>query len=290
VPITNEIENMTISIHALTTADLDRADAIQQAAYGGGSRKDRLQLYLSLQPDGWLLATLDGEPAGIAGGTNYGTVGHIGLVAVDPSKQRRGVALALMQHLLGWFAQQNCPVIQLDASDAGAPLYRQLGFVEDEKTLGFTQDDCALRPAQSERVTRLSAADIPLLAAFDTPIFGGERSAVFAAALAAAPERAFVARDAEGQVSGYLFAQQLVLGPWAARTPADAEALLAAALALPFEGAIRTLTPGSNADAGQLLMRYGFSPQRLLHRMRRGGTAAAGQRSLLYGQASLAIG
>jgi GNAT superfamily N-acetyltransferase len=281
---------MTIAIHTLTPADLDHADTIQQAAYGGGSRKDRLQLYLSLQPDGWLLATLDGEPAGIAGGTNYGTVGHIGLVAVEPSKQRRGVALALMEHLLGWFAQQSCPVIQLDASDAGAPLYRQLGFVEDEKTLGFTQDDCALRPTPSERVEQLNIADISALAAFDTPIFGGARAAVFAAALAEAPERAFVVRDREGQISGYLFAQPLVLGPWAASTPADAEALLAAALALPFGGAIRTLTPGSNADAAKLLMHYGFSPQRLLRRMRRGGAAAAGRRSLLYGQASLAIG
>ena len=120
---------MTISIHTLTAADLDRADTIQYAAYGGGSRKDRLQLYMSLQPDGWLLATLDGEPAGIAGGTNYGSVGHIGLVAVDPSKQRRGVALALMEHLLSWFAELRCPVIQLDASEAGAPLYRRLCFV-----------------------------------------------------------------------------------------------------------------------------------------------------------------
>lgn len=281
---------MTITIHTLTTADLDRADTIQQAAYGGGSRKNRLQLYLSLQPDGWLLATLDGEPAGIAGGTSYGTVGHIGLVAVDPSKQRRGVALALMEQLLSWFDQQSCPLIQLDASDAGAPLYRKLGFVEDEKTLGFTQDDCALRPPHSERVGRLSAEDIRALAAFDAPIFGGERAAVFAAALAEAPERAFVARDPAGQIGGYLFAQPQMLGPWAARTPAAAEALLAAALMLPFDGAIRTLTPSSNADAAKLLMRYGFSPQRLLHRMRRGGAAAAGQRSLLYGQASLAIG
>src|SRR5215212_10105881 len=104
---------MTIAIHTLTAADLDQADAIQQAAYGGASRRDRLKLYLSLQPDGWLLATLDGAPAGIAGGMNYGTVGHIGLVAVDPSKQRRGVALALMEQLLGWFAQQSCPLIQL---------------------------------------------------------------------------------------------------------------------------------------------------------------------------------
>ena len=281
---------MTISIHTLTAADLDRADAIQQAAYGGGSRKDRLQLYLSLQPDGWLLATLDGEPAGIAGGTNYGTVGHIGLVAVDPSKQRHGVALALMEHLLDWFAELRCPVIQLDASEAGAPLYRRLGFVEDEKTLGFTQDDCVLRPAQSERIGLLNVADIAALTAFDTPIFGGERAAVFAAALAEAPERAFVARDSERQISGYLFAQPQVLGPWAAHTPADAEALLAAALTLPFAGAIRTLTPGSNADAAKLLMRYGFSPRRILRRMRRGGATAAGRRSRLYGQASLAIG
>src|SRR5258706_13347008 len=152
---------MTIAIHTLTAADLDRADAVQQAASGRGSRRDRLQLYLSLQPDGWLLAKLDGEPAGIAGGTNYGAVGHIGLVAVDPSKQRRGVALALMEHLLDWFDAQRCPIIQLDASEAGAPLYHKLGFVEDEKTLGFTQDDCALRPAQSERVGHLLAADIP---------------------------------------------------------------------------------------------------------------------------------
>src|SRR5690349_10884829 len=197
---------MTISIHTLTAADLDCADAIQQAAYGGGSRKDRLQLYLSLQPDGWLLARLDGEPAGIAGGTNYGTVGHIGLVAVDPSKQRRGVALTMMEHLLGWFAAQRCPIIQLDASAAGAPLYQRLGFVEDEKTLGFTQDDCTLRPAQSDRVSQMLSADLPTLVAFDAPIFGGERASVFAAALAEAPERAFVARDADRQISGYLFA------------------------------------------------------------------------------------
>src|SRR3954467_12208774 len=148
---------MTISIRLLTAADLDRADVIQQAAYGGGSRKDRLEFYLKLPPDGWLLAMLDGEPAGIAGGTNYGPMGHIGLVAVDPSKQRRGVALAMMEHLLNWFADQHCPVIQLDASDAGAPLHRKLGFVEDEKTLGFTQDDCALRPTPSARVVPLRA-------------------------------------------------------------------------------------------------------------------------------------
>jgi GNAT superfamily N-acetyltransferase len=281
---------MTISIRTLTASDLDVADRILQAAYGGASRRRQLELYMRLQPEAWLLAALDDQPAGVAGGTNYGPVGHIGLVAVDPAWQRRGIALTMMQWLLDWFDRQECPVILLDASASGAPLYRKLGFVEDEKTIGYLLDDCALPLHASEQVGPLRAEDVAALVAFDAPIFGAERPAVFAALLGEAPERALVARDADGRISGYLFAQSQTLGPWVARTPAAAEALLAAALLLPFEGAPSVLAPGSNADAVTLLLRYGFSPRRSLSRMRRGGAAHPGQRGLLYGQTSLAIG
>jgi hypothetical protein len=196
----------------------------------------------------------------------------------------------MIEWLLDWFDRQGGPVILLDASEAGAPLYRKLGFVEDEKTIGYLLDDCALPLHPSEHVGPLRAGDIAALVAFDAPIFGAERPAVFAAQLEEAPERAFVARDADGQISGYLFAQAQTLGPWVARTPAAAEALLATALALPFEGAPNALAPSSNADAATLLLRYGFSPRRSLRRMRRGGAAHPGQRAMLYGQASLAIG
>jgi hypothetical protein len=136
----------------------------------------------------------------------------------------------------------------------------------------------------------MSVGDVEALARFDAPIFGAARPAIFAALLDKSPGRAFIARDADGQISSYLFAQEQTLGPWAARTPADAEALLAAALLLPFQGAPSVLVPGVNADAAKLLMRYGFSPQRSLRRMRRGGDDHPGRRALLYGQASLAIG
>jgi GNAT superfamily N-acetyltransferase len=281
---------MTITIRSLTEADFGIADTILQAAYGGASRKKRLQFYLRLQPDGWLIAAIDGELAGVAGAIDYGPVGHIGLVAVHPTQQRRGIARALMEWLLAWFDQRGCPVIRLDASAAGAHLYDQLGFVEDEKTVIFRQDDCTPRSAPSPRIWPLRPADIPGLTTFDAPLFGAERAAVFSGLLAEAPGRAFLARDADGQVSGYLFAQSQVLGPWAARTPAEAEALVAAALRLPFEGVPGAIVPSSNADAAQLLMRYGFSPQRSLSHMRRGGAGPIGRRAQLYGQTSLAIG
>lgn len=281
---------MTISIRTIDESDIDLADAIQAAAYGNGERRALIRMYQRLQPDGWIVASLDGEPAGFAGAIAYGPLGYVGLVSVLPALQRRGVAKAMMDYLLEWMRAHGDPVVALDASESGAPLYERLGFVDDEQTVVFVQDDCAALPRLSERVVSLLPADIPAVTAFDAPIFGAGRPAVFRYLLAEAPERAFVARDAGGAVSGYLFAQSGVIGPWAARTAAEAEGLLAAALRLDYAGPPRVLAPGSNGDAALLLMHYGFSPRRALRHMRLGGDGPVGQRTLLYGLTSFAIG
>jgi GNAT superfamily N-acetyltransferase len=280
---------MSITIRNLTPADLDLADAIQSEAYGSGGRRAQLALYLQLQPDGWILAQLDGQPAGIAGATDYGSLAYIGLVSVLPAMQRRGVAQAMMAHLLGWLQGRGDPVVVLDASEAGAPLYERLGFVDDEQTLVFTLDDCAIQLRESDRVVPLREADLPALAAFDAPIFGADRAAVLRSLLAQTPGRVFVARAGEA-IDGYLFAQANTIGPWAARSVDAAEALLATAMRLGFDVPPRVLVPGSNAAAGPLLMRYGFSTRRSLRHMRLGGAGPVGRRERLYGLASFAIG
>lgn len=281
---------MNPDIRVLTPADLDTADALLVAAYGGTSRRDRLASYLVLQPDGWFLALWDGRPAGVAGVTNYGPMAYIGLVGVDPAYQRRGIAMALMRHLLLWSAEHGNPVLQLDASPAGAPLYERLGFVDDGQTVSFMHEGRVLDPPHSERVVPLQAAEIPALVAFDTPIFGADRAAVFELLLAEAPERAFVARGGAGEISGYLFAQSATIGPWAARTAADAEVLLGAALRLSYNLGPFVLAPSTNPNTNRLLQRYGFSSNRSLRHMRLGGSGSVGQRELLYGLASFAIG
>jgi GNAT superfamily N-acetyltransferase len=285
--------HVTITIRSLTEADLDAADIVLEAAYGpplGPRHKDRLRRCLNLQSDGWLLALLDGTPAGMVGAMDYGPFAYIGLMAVHPSAQRRGIGLALMERLLAWLDTRGCPVALLDATDMGAPLYARLGFVEDEKTFMFRRDDCMLEPPPSKRVSQLRADDLPPLVDFDTPIFGTERPTVFASYFADDPARALVVRDESGRISGCLFAQAQMLGPWVARTQADAEALLATALTLSYAGAPSVIFPVSNAAAAPLLLRHGFSPRRTLSHMRRGGAIAPGQRSRLYGQASFVLG
>jgi GNAT superfamily N-acetyltransferase len=279
-----------ITIRTLTDQDLDIADAIMVPAYGvPRSRKRDLRRYLALQPDGWLLALLDGQPAGMGGAIDYGAFAYIGLMAVLPALQRRGVASAIMERLLGWIAARGCPTALLDASPAGERLYEKLGFVDDDTVVQYIQDDCAVRPRPSAHVALLVETDLAALESFDTPIFGASRAAVFAAMRAEQPDRAFVARDQDGALAGYLFAQPQTIGPWAARDSTTAESLLAAALALDFEEAPRVLTPGANSQAAGLLLRYGFSPQRALRHMRR-GSAVSARRDVIYGQASYAIG
>ncbi len=282
---------MTLTIRIMTEADLDAANEVVTAAYQPpASRRRELGRYLALQPDGWLLAALDGEPVGVVGAIDYGPFAYVGMMSVHPQVQRRGVGLALMERLLAWLDGRGCPAALLDATEAGAPLYERCGFQDDAKSLMFLQDDCALRPRVPERVRRLRPPDLAALVEFDAPIFGAQRPAVFESFLADLPDRAFIAHDAAGLIAGYLFAQRRLLGPWAARTAEDAEALLAAALPLQYESTPTVIVPGTNATAAPLLMSYGFSPQRVLRHMRRGGSAAPGRRALLFGQASFALG
>lgn len=281
---------MTITIRTLADSDLAAADAILSAAYRTPSRWDELRRYLALQPDGWLFAVRDDQPLGVGGMLDYGPLAYIGLIAVLPDAQRQGIGRAIMERLLALLDERGCPIALLDASPAGAPLYATLGFVEDDRTLVFQKDDCTQRPTPSEQVRVLNAGDLDALVAFDTPIFGADRRRVFADIVQRWPGRAFVARNAAGAIEGYLFAQERNLGPWAAQTSQAAEGLLAAAFTLEFPDGMRVLVPGSNPAATEVLLSYGFSPQRSLKHMRRGGTTHPGNRQLLYGQTSLAIG
>jgi len=282
-----------ITIRHLTEADLDAASDILVAAYDNpASRVVTLRRYLSLQPDGWLLALLDGHPAGMGGAVNYGPFASIGSVGVRPEARRRGIARALMDRLLAWLEAAGRPVAVLVATEGGAPLYTRLGFEEDGATLVFRRDEAAPRPEPrfSARVSVLRADDLPALARFDAPIFGASRPAALASYVADDPRRALVARDGTGAITGYLVAQQQTLGPWAARTSEDAEALLAHALTLPFDGVARAIVPSANGDAARLLHRYGFGEPFPLRHMRRGGVAAPGRPAMLYGLSGFALG
>lgn len=280
-----------LNIRNLTAADLEDIDPVLMAAYGRTSSfKSELQLCLTLQPDGWLIAEWDGTPVGMIGAVDYGAFAYVGLLAVHPNFQGRRIGRVLMERILAWLDKHGCHNAVLDASEAGRLLYTKLDFVEEEKSLVLQQETAAQHLCSYKFVSELRSTDLAAVANLDTPLFGADRQAVFTAFLNEFPDRAFVARNQGGQLVGYLFAQPQKLGPWAASTLEVAEALLVTALRLSFNGAPFVLVPDSNRAATALLYCYGFNKQRSLSHMRRGSSLVPSRRDLLYGMASFALG
>jgi predicted N-acetyltransferase YhbS len=285
---------MSHLIQPLTDDLLDEADRILMAAFRSPSRRKELAFYRSLKPNRWLVARLDGAPVGVGGVTCYGPFAWLGLMAVDPAMQRRGIGQALVEALIVRAHELGCEAVLLDASNTGASVYARIGFGEDDRVRVYTRvapegsPDGAFTAAQ--RITPLTQDDLAALVAFDARYFGARREALLAASLHRYEDRVFAARAEAGAISGYLVAQEQRFGPWVAATPEAARALLAHALTLPYATPPSVIVPAQNRDATDLLGRSGFRSSRELRHMRYGGEPGLQRRERLYGQASFAIG
>lgn len=113
---------MTLTFSRMTVGDVDSAAAIALAAYGHPYGPHDIRRYLALQPDGWLMARIDGTPAAIGGITAYGNHAVVGLMATRPDFQRRGVATSLLATLLDYAGVWGVHAVALDATEEGAAL------------------------------------------------------------------------------------------------------------------------------------------------------------------------
>ncbi len=290
---------MPTKIRNLYTPDIDAANEILVAAFQSPrTYQDDLNFYLALAPDNWYMAEWDGSAAGLVGVVNYGPMAYVGFMAVHPDFQRKGIAEALMKHGLAEMEATGCPIGLLDASVMGEPLYRKLGFVDDGQSAQYLIDGTAVRnPVGFSSITiegitprLMRPTDIPRLVQLDTPIFGANRERLFTLLAETLPERSFVAENAAGQLVGFVFSQQKRIGPMVAVNPQAAEALIQAALSVPIEGRVAFIAPVINPYAHELVLKYGFEHLRTMPHMRYGGTQHPGQRELIYGLMSFAIG
>ena len=282
---------MSVSIRLLGKADLESANAILSSAFRPwGHWINEVGLWRNIQPDGWFLALQHESPAGMVGTVNYGPFAYVGLMGVHQEFQRQGIGISLMRHLLASLDSQRVPCILLDASDKGQPMYRKLGFLAHDQTHVFEHHGLLPPFAPEPHVQCITIQDLDDLHSCDGDIFGADRGKVLRALFDAFPERAFVLRDNQGSVTGFVFAQWNRIGPWVAQGLQDAETLLRAALSLTYDGAVSVIAPELNHESTALLKRYGFDIVRTNCHMRRGESAPLLDRSKVYGLASLAVG
>ncbi len=277
-------------IRQLTDDDLGPADAMLRAAFGvEADFARRLARYLAIEPTGWLVdVDDDGAVRGTVGAVIHDALAYVGLMGVWPSLQGRGVGRGLLARLLDQLDDRGVRCAALDATEAGAPLYERLGFVD----AGVSHELIApARPAAAtaaEAACALDAGDARALRDLDATCFGVRRDRLWDRLLDERRGHVRVHRDAAGAVDGYLCALPEALGPWGARSPTIARALLRRAL--DAGAAPRALVPGDNLAALTLLADAGFARRRTLRHMRRGRLAAPLDWRALYGKGSYCLG
>jgi predicted N-acetyltransferase YhbS len=274
-------------IRALALADIADADnVLRDAFHTEHSFAVRLHRYLTLQPNGWLGAEDDGGLVGMVGAMDYGSFAYVGMMGVRRGHHGRGIGRQLLGALLEELEGRGVRCARLEATDEGRRLYQRMGFLDD----GVSHEFHLPALAAGSITTGVEVASDPArIASLDAALFGAERERLWHWLFTAEEGRVLIARDGCGEACGYLCVQEDVLGPWGARTPRAAEALLNAALPLVRSPRTRVMVPEQNAAALALLQARSWRLDKIVPHMSR-GAAEAPDWSCVYGKGSYCLG
>jgi GNAT superfamily N-acetyltransferase len=278
-----------ITVRNAKLEDLFTLAAITKEAYGGSALDiDTLELYFAIQSDGALLAMHDNEAAGMVWVIDYQTFASIGVLGVLPKFQGQGVGRLLMEQAETWAHQRGISAFILDATIDGAKLYEKLGYRDEDTSYRMNlvqQKSCKV----AETIEAATLKDLSELLEFDKIIFGADRKKVLEIFLKEFAGRAFLSRDNQRKMNGFIIAQTSTIGPWVAVNTAVAEHLLQAVLNLGLPEKTRVLLPTANREGLELLERYGFENVRTLRHMVKGNLPNR-QRQKMYSLARYALG
>src|ERR1700722_19494284 len=141
---------MANRIRLLEPPDVPQARALSQSA-GWNQTPEDWALAIEMNPVGCFAMELEGALVATTTTIRYGTdLAWIGMVLTHPEYRGRGFARALMQQVLEHLS--DVETIKLDATEMGAPLYRQYGFVGECAIERWRGQGCAA-PVEAQSFT-----------------------------------------------------------------------------------------------------------------------------------------
>jgi Acetyltransferase (GNAT) domain len=238
-----------------------------------------------------------------------GRFGWIGLIGTDPAMAGKGGGRVVTQFLIDDLAAQGCRSA-LDASEAGAPLYRTMNFADHgrvtklyapagswssskspDSLLSFTSStNDPFTKVATEFTVHQFTSNLPELVHYDSAIFGANRSALLRYLVQHAVDRCFVARSSiDGSIVGYLVAQSDCIGPFCADNAAVADALVQVALSCRWDRAPEIILPNANGHLERFIA-AGWTIDRTLYHQRLDFEHLPGDRKRLVAQVSFGEG
>lgn len=254
-------------IDRLRSTDLDAAVGLSRAAGWNQVRTDWRRLLES--PDARCFAgRVDGDLVATSTAITYDErVCWIGMVLVHPDHRRQGYGSAITERAVD-HGESTAESVGLDATDAGRPLYHDLGFVDVTDVERYS--GVLTGAGDAPRVDRIGG-DRDAVADFDTKRCGVRRDSLLDALLDEPETTGIVVEGNQGTdgYGGYAVLRpgrkHWQLGPVVADSDAALDALLTAAAA-ELDGE-SVLVDCLRKDAGDLFAERGLSVDRTLTRM-----------------------
>jgi len=213
----------------------DLGEALQLSVAEGWNQTINDWMFLQKNPDNLcIVAEMDGRIAGTATALNHaGKVIWIGMVIVDKSLRGMGAGRMLMSELIKKTGNNKC--IKLDATPAGYPLYKSLGFIDEYRILRMTIN--SLHSGENflpdTIVDALSKEFLPQIIDQDADVFGVRRDNLMKHLFEDYPEKSFflAGKKNEGDfILGRNGTKYDYIGPLYSRSADNAKALLSRVL------------------------------------------------------------
>ncbi|MCE7029901.1 GNAT family N-acetyltransferase [Jiella avicenniae] len=230
------------------------------------------EAFRAADPDGFLMAFLDGQPTAAISVVAYGeTHGFLGFFIVRPELRGRGIGFSLWQAGMARLAGRS---VGLDGVVDQQANYARSGFVFRHRNVRY--EGPVPRAVEAPDDTRpVTQDDFERLAHFDAARFGTERPQFLAAWLAAPGHVARIVERPDGASAGYGVIRPcrvgFKIGPLFAETPEIASSLFDALVrSVPPDEAVVLDVPEPNGAAVALAETRGLAPVFETARMVRG--------------------
>ena len=254
----------------MTVNDLEAA--LQLSMAEGWNQTINDWIFLHKNPDNLcIVAEKDGKIAGTATALSHsGKVIWIGMVIVSKSLRGMGAGRMLMSNLIKNTGNNKC--IKLDATAAGYPLYKSLGFIDEYRIFRMTNNSLqSIRDFRDNNLVKpLTGEDLPEIIERDADAFGVRREDLLKYLSENYPEKSFfldLKKDDWGFILGRNGTRYHYIGPLYSRTTEYAKVLLSCLLSKLKGNAVALDVPADKKDLISWLESIGFSIQREFVRM-----------------------
>jgi GNAT superfamily N-acetyltransferase len=254
----------------MTTDDLCQALALSCDEGWNQTEKD-WRLLLENPDNICIVAEKDKKVAGTATAmVHSGKIAWIGMVIVNKTIRGQGAGRMLLTHILEKL--KHIESIKLDATPAGQPLYKSLGFIDEYKLFRMTNpSQSAFEYQPSEDVPeRITGEVAEYIFTQDGKIFGAERRYLLSKLIEDYPEKAYFIRSSsmsDGYILGRNGSRFNYIGPLWADSFESARSLISKSLRSLINKPVALDVPEKKGELINWLESLGYIKQRYFIRM-----------------------